>query len=754
MSRALGIFALALAAGCHAERAHVGPASPSLNVWPAAASLSPGDPIAFAADHAVAWTVEETGGGAIDDTGLYVAPSAPGLYHVRATTTDATSPALATVAVVDVAPRALDLFAGLPCGEGSVDGVGVAVHFAQPIAVAADGHGHLFVTDNELHTIRQVELGTNRVTSIAGDPALGGDHDGLGAAARFRTPEGLAADGDGWLYVADTDNAIVRRVWLPTGEVTTLAGSGDPHIEGAEDGVGSAARFTIPQGTALDGHGKLYLADPENNEIRAIDPATATVTTLAGHVGPGAHVDGVGSDARFDVPLAVAWGGGPTLYVIDREKQLVRTIDIATATVGTLAQLDDFPTAIAARGATVWVTTASAVLAVDASSGAIATLAGSPTDIGFLDGAALSARFGHLAGLAVAGDFLYAADRDNHVLRAIAIADGTVTTALGCHTTDGADGSGYQAHFQIPLGAAADTRGNLYVSDSANHTIREIFPDGTVTTFAGAIGQPGNTDGVGGEARFNHPAGLAVVDDDHLYVADSDNALLRRIDLSTVEVKSQRGLVTTIAGGGAVGADGTGTAAGFFNPVGLTYDGAGRLFLTDLEGETVRQIDLATMAVTTLAGDGLPGGYDGTGTDARFNGPAGIAADRLGHLYVGDGFGRTVRQITIATGDVFTFAGEYTAIGAHDGSGPFARFSGPGAIASDGAGNVWVADQLNHAVRRIVRRIVSTPVGNLNDVFGVELAPLPAQVGSPTGLALMPNGQLVVLDENAVLIVR
>jgi sugar lactone lactonase YvrE len=747
--RALVLLALGAAACVPPSRKP--PAMVAFELWPRASTVQPGDPLAFAASRAATFSVEESGGGAIDASGLYVAPAAPGVYHVLATS-DAGERASA---VVRVAPLALDLVAGLPGGSGSVDGGARAAHFVTPTSIAYDGRGHLFVADGATHTIRAVALGTGFVSTLAGRPGVAGFLDGVGLNAAFRSPQGVASGGDGWVYVADTDNACIRRVRVADGTVELVAGHPQPHQEGSVDGVGTDARFNIPMGVALDGAGRLFVADPENNVIRAVDLATRDATTFAGAPGPPGHVDAVGTAARFNTPLALAFDGARTLYVVDRLTQLLRTVDVETAQVGTLAMLGDFPIGLAADTKTVYVAFASNVVAFDAATGARTLVAGSTNESGFADGGGTQARFDHATGLALVAGTLYVTDGNNHVVRAIDLESGEVTTVEGALSPGAADGQRTFARFDVPVGVASDDAGTVYVADSSNHTIRAIAPDGTVTTLAGLAGAPGRSDGVGAAARFNHPSGLAC-DGTHLYVADSDNALIRRVDLVSVEVAGVRGQTITIAGGAHGSLDGRGLSAGFVDPFGVAWDGAGTLYITDFESHVVRALALATGEVTTIAGTpNVAGGYDGMGADARFDGPAGIAADRLGHLYVADSYGRTIRRVTLADGSVTTFVGEYTIIGGADGPGALARLAAPGWLAGDGAGNLWIADPENHAVRRVVARDVATQVGHgFDGAYGVAFGPLPAQLGSPLGLALTPAGELVILDENAVLIVH
>jgi len=298
-------------------------------------------------------------------------------------------------------------------------------------------------------------------------------------------------------------------------------------------------------------------------------------------------------------------------------------------------------------------------------------------------------------GVAVDGDGnLYVTDTDNHTIRKITPA-GVVTTLAGTAESSGsADGTGADARFSYPVGVAVDGDGNLYVTDRQNHTIRKITPAGVVTTLAGTAESSGSADGTGADARFYYPYGVAVDGDGNLYVTDTDNHTIRKI--------TPAGVVTTLAGtaGSSGSADGTGADARFSGPVGVAVDGDGNLYVTDNDNNAIRKITPAGV-VTTLAGTaGSYGSADGTGADARFSGPVGVAVDGDGNLYVTDTDNHTIRKITPA-GVVTTLAGTAGSYGSADGRGPLARFSGPVGVAVDGDGNLYVTDRQNHTIRKI-----------------------------------------------------
>jgi sugar lactone lactonase YvrE len=324
--------------------------------------------------------------------------------------------------------------------------------------------------------------------------------------------------------------------------------------------------------------------------------------------------------------------------------------------------------------------------------GTVTTFAGGSR--GSTDGTGTDARFNYPEEVAVDGDGnVYVAGGGDHTIRKIT-PTGVVTTLAGVAESSGsADGTGADARFKQPYGVAVDGDGNLYVADMGNHTVRKVTPAGVVTTLAGTAGSSGSTDGTGADARFREPYGVAVDGDGNLYVADTYNQTVRKV--------TPAGVVTTLAGtaGSSGSADGTGADARFSYPSGVAVDGDGNVYVAD-RNYTVRKITPSGV-VTTLAGAaGSYGSTDGTGADARFSDPDGVAVDGDGNVYVADKSNHTVRKITPA-GVVTTLAGAAGSYGLADGTGPLARFTSPDAVAVDGDGNLYVTDRNNHAIRKI-----------------------------------------------------
>ena len=314
-----------------------------------------------------------------------------------------------------------------------------------------------------------------------------------------------------------------------------------------------------------------------------------------------------------------------------------------------------------------------------------------------------------------------------------------VSTLAGHIGYGSANGMGTAASFNAPNEITTDGMGNLYIADQGNNEIRKVvISTGVVTTFAGDT-MPGFINGAGTSARFNQPFGLAC-DGVNLYVTDSNNAI-RQIVIST-------GIVTTLAGSATSGSkDGIGTSASFNRPSGLAIDGSGNLYISDQSNNEIRKVVVSTGVVTTLAGSTTPSAKDGTGTAAGFYFPSGLALDNKGNLYVADVFNNKIRQIVISTGLVTTMAGSGIK-GFANGTGTTTRFYYPSGLATDGNGNLYVADEGNNIIRKIIitSATVTTFAGSVipGNVNGVDTA---ARFSWPGNLTIDQNGNMYLDDE-------
>jgi hypothetical protein len=326
--------------------------------------------------------------------------------------------------------------AGSAGSPGSNDGVGGAARFDTPYGITTDGF-NLFITDRGNNTIRQMNIATGNVTTIAGSASNPADSvDGTGSAARFNSPSGITTDGLN-LYVCDTSNNTIRRIVIATGVVTTIAGTAG--FTGHTDATGGAARFNSPSGITTDGT-YLYVCDTSNHTIRRIVIASGQVTTIAGTATVSGFFDAQGLVAQFNLPTGIATDG-TSLFIADKGNNALRSMLISTFLVSTIANTSGFA--------------------------------------GITDGNALISRFNAPTGISVDGVNLYVADFGNQTIReyipaSTSLANAEVTTLAGLAGQSGStDDTGSLARFGNPSGITVANNG-LFIADSANHTIRML----------------------------------------------------------------------------------------------------------------------------------------------------------------------------------------------------------------------------------------------------------------------------------------
>jgi sugar lactone lactonase YvrE len=537
-------------------------------------------------------------------------------------------------------------------GQTRVDGLGAAVRFANPGAIAMDTAGNTYVFDSEV--IRKVSP-VGAVSTLAGGDTACHITVYTFLSIQPRSPCSVAADNAGNLYVAIMQRNVINKI-SPTGVVSTLAGTG---TQGFADGAGSGASFASPAGVAVDGLGNVYVADSGNGAIRKISPA-GVVSTLAGN-GTQGFVDGTGSIAAFNYPTGLTISSSGNVYVADSGNNAIRMVT---------------------------------------PSGVVSTVAGGgPANPGSVNGIGTAATFNTPTAVAIdtAGN-LYVAETNQYAVRKIA-PGAVVTTLAGGGAAGYADGLGAGARFTQPTGLATDGDGNIRVADRDNRAIRVVTPTGIVTTFVGQGPKSGLINGTGSAARFNAPAGITTDGLGNVYVADSANFVIRKI--------TPVGAVTTLAGAGVMGGvDGSGAAARFQSPFDLATDSAGNVYVVDLYyPNAVRKISPAGV-VTTLA---------------QTVNPYWIAADGAGTLYLAT-FSAVFKMTP--DGTVTLLAGG-TASGSADGTGAQARFGNISGVAVDAAGNVYVAEE-----------------GDGNESFNVD----PGKVAIRK---ISPQGQVTTLAKGA-----
>ncbi|NLI00213.1 MAG: hypothetical protein GX446_12075 [Chthonomonadales bacterium] len=656
---------------------------------------------------------------------------------------------------------------------GDSDGSGSAAAFRYPAGLALGQGAHsgtLCIGDLNGPTIRAMQL-DGMVSTLAGSPGVSGRTDGTGSGAAFMGPHGVATDASGNVYVADDYGFQIRRI-TPLGQVTTIAGTG---AYGVQDGNGSVAKFAYPSGVAVSSDGdRIYVCERTGHTIRRIaylgsgprDRASSyEVTTIAGTAFTAGYADGTGTAALFSDPygLALVEGAGTDLLLVaDSGNGRVRRIDT--------------PQPGLAR---------------------VSTIAGTGSS-GLVDGPGSAARFVFPDAVCAswsATSGLFALVADGNALRAVVWRGGSeptqagnyqVTTIAGDTAQGFSDGDGYTARFWGLSGIAmVSTGGNAttaYVSDANNFCIREVsIPSGEL--------HHGGTAGTGSDT-----VRLITYDDEvpnqnawrrtmtrgqtgyetylQFYVPHTASGFSFYASIETdseiVNLPARDACtLTTLAGNGVAGGnDGPGKMARLASPSGVaavparlagayyaTSGGAVRAVFTD--AHRIRAIDQAGR-VTTLAGSAVPGFADGMAGAAAFSTPVGIALASDGSLIVADSGNHRIRRVW-PNGLVATIAG--SSQGASDGTGATALFNTPMGVEVTDGGVIYVADSLNHAVRRLTLRAgadprspaaytVTTVAGSLGVSGFVDGAGSVARFNQPVHMASAPDGALYVADSN------
>jgi sugar lactone lactonase YvrE len=606
--------------------------------------------------------------------------------RLRVKATNAAGSVVSQSALMSVKPN-IRIVAGVAGGTGFADGAGKQARFNGANGTAIDSAGNIYVADMINAVIRKVTP-TGVVSTLAGQPQVHGYADGPAASAMFIGPNAVAIDGSGNLYVGD--GWRIRKI-SPSGVVSTLAGS-DP---GSNDGTGSGASFRDVRGIVSDASGNLAIIDSSQNQtVRRVSSA-GVVTTLAGSPGVFGSADGTGATASFTNLNSIAADGTGDFYVGDSPTiRRVRSDGSVSLFAGLPAAfgMQDGPR-LSARfiginglvfdnAGNLYIGDLNAIRRI-ATDGETITLAGhGPSTGGDLDGTGGMAFVAGPSGLTLApsGNAIVFASPTNGTLRTMSLG-GTVATIAGSSPQYASvDGTGEAARFYFPAAIAVDASGNVYVPEGATNSVRRIdaggqvstiglknvvWPnvrsiamdaagavyltessanqigrmasDGTVTILAGVAGVAGHQDGAGNQATFSFPGGIAVDAPGNVFVADSANSTIRKIDST--------GTVSTVAGqvGQCGHKDGPPAQSLLCNPKGMALDGQGRLLIADEVSQTIRRLE-HDGTLTTVAGvPFLPG--LGNGLVSMFRNPSAIVMDAEGNAFVADGGNGLIRRI-------------------------------------------------------------------------------------------------------------
>lgn len=671
--------------------------------------------------------------------------------------------------VYKVAPTgAMSLVAG--DGEYGFAGDGgpaTSAEIWQPMGLAVDKNGNIFIADDANWRVRRVDSVTGIITTVAGGgncyPSTGCGDGGPATLAGLDSPNEVALDSSGNLFIADTNDARIRRVDAVTGIITTVAGTGTWGFSG-DGGPATSAELSFPEGVAVDNAGNLFIGDTGNARVRRVDAASGVITTVAGDGTFGFSGDGgPATSAELNSAVGVALDSSSNLFLADWGNSRIRRVDGVTGIITTLAGTgvfgfggdggpasgadlnNPYGDSIDATG-NVFIgdTWNYRIRRVDAASGIITTVAGNGTveDGGPATNAVLDSPYG--VAVDPSGN-LFIADYSNSRIRRVDVATGIISTVAGngtyCYPTPtacGDGGSALNAELDTPTGAAVDTSDDIFIGDINSPNVRRVDGiSGTITAIAGngTFGDAGDG-GPATSAELESVWGLGLDSSDNLYIAA--NGRIRRVDAVT-------GIITTAAGNGVPGFSGDGgpaTGAQLNDPRGVAVDASGNLYIADTANFRIRRVDATTGIITTVAGNGTCpfSGDGGPAVNAGICSPDGVAVDSAGNLFIAETGDDRVRRVDAATQTITTVAGNGTG-GFHGDGGP-ATSAGlyVSGVAIDSASNLYIADYFNNRIRSVhlspAAEVLPTSLTFSAQLVGTTSPPQPITLTN-TGLATL-----------------
>jgi len=577
---------------------------------------------------------------------------------------------------------------GTIVGGANGDGYPAAVAKSKPRGMATDRNGNIFIADTDYHRIRRIDAGTGVISTIAGRglPGFAGDG-GRATDALLNFPNSVGVDGSGNVYFTDQFNHRLRRIDGQSGFITTVLGTGTPGLAG----------LSYPAGIEVLGDGSVLVVDSSNHRIRRWFPSGA-VTTVAGTGTSGFSGDnGPATSAMLANPLDVVADASGTLYIADNSNCRVRRVDGQSAVITTIAGNGE----CLYRG--------------DGPDAATVTVNG--------PGALALDRNG----------VLYIAELYAPRIRALNVSTGAITTAVGTGVvgTDGDGGPASAARLEGPRGLLIDDDGvSLFIADYTAGNVRHVNAAKQIDTVVGE----NNGDGYPAQLAHVAPQGMAWDAAGDLYMSDTDANRVRRVRTD--------GITETIAGTGRPGYNGDGiaaTQAQLSSPLGIAIDGGGNVYIADQFNHRVRRIDAQSKQISTIAGNGSP-------TAAGLSYPAGLGIAPDGGVLIADNGNNRVLKWTPQGGVVRLAGTGLSGFGGDNGQATSAQLSNPLAVAADGNGNIYIADNNNCRVRRVdARGVITTVAGNGECLFrgdGPDATML--TINGPGSLAIHPSGTLYV----------
>ena len=658
---------------------------------------------------------------------------------------------------------------------GSSVNTGLVANFQNARGITSNSNGTvIFVADTANHVIRKVDTVAATVTIYAGTAGSSGlSGDGAAAtAAQLSSPSDVVLDSLGNLYIADTGNNRIRKV-ATNGTISTLSGG----ALGASDGPIATATFNQPRGLGIDSANNIYVADTDNNRIRKISVSVVqTIVNSGGSPGFDGDNPAPATGAQISGPADVAVDSANNIYIADSGNNRVRVvtsgtinafagggaIDGASGTPPTDIKLLN-PTSVTVEGTFVYIADNgnSRVRVVNTVTNTLDTLAGNGTQGFDGDGPAGTRALTLPYGVAVAsgGGTIYIMDTGNRRLRKVTGGNLTTVVSDGSSGFAGDGGAATSAQLNTPRGVAVDSQGNFYIADTFNHVIRKVNKsDGKINTIAGTgtasvnAQDPNGDGGAAASATLNNPGALAVDSGGNVYIADTGNNRIRRVD--------PNGTIDTVVGS-RNGTDIGGVKLN--NPQGLAVDLSNNVLIADTDNNRIRL--LANGTVTLLAGTGAAGlsgdNSPNPATAATLRRPQGVGVAPNGDIYIADTGNNHIRKLTLSNG-IYKIT-SVAPVGVNiqpctsaqsncgDGSIPTgAKFNSPTAVVVDASGDYYIADRGNNRIRKVsVNGTLNDPLDDIiNTVIGTGVSGFSgdgglasqATINFPYGIAIGTDG--------------
>ena len=630
-----------------------------------------------------------------------------------------------------------------------------------PESIAFDTAGNAYIAESGFSSqILKVSAGTVTVVAGNGTPGYTGDGGPATSAALYQ-PEGVFVDSSGNIFIADTENSVIREVVASTGKIQTVVGvnydasGGSACLSGGDGGPALSAHLCLPFSVFVDSSGNIFIADFGNSTIREVVASTGNIQTVAGTPGTPGYIDGVpATSAELDLPASVFVDGSGNIIIADTFNSVIRVVNPGAQPVtiaGTVIPAGFIETVAGSQ--------------YDSMEGSACQLTGD-------GGPALTAFLCLPIGVFVdASENIFLADYANFAIREVA-SSGAISTVAGMLGTDcqtyattgcGNGALATSAQLNYPSGVVLDSSGDIFIADTEDSVVREVTAsNGNIQAFAGNnfVAYSGDG-GLPTNAELNDPGAVFVDSSGNVFIADTSNSAIREVVASTGDIQ-------TVAGNGAAGYSGDAvapTTAELNFPGGVFVDAQGDVFIADTANSAIREVVAATGLIQTVAGTPGTAGYSGDGgapTSALLDNPNGVLVDISGNIFIADTNNSAIRVVNtgsspitvagvnIAANTIQTVAGTPPtacadpSAGCGDG-GPAisAALNSPAGLFLDATEDIFIADTFDNVIRE-----VSASTGTIQTVAGTIGVPGFAGDGAAAASALLDSPYGVFIDQS------